>query len=215
MEIDPFDALSVSTLRQSLWDYDYDGKQRYRELARNIIFDPARLAEYLNSDDQVRAEVYPGSWDFYYAVFEELLRMVDLLDVLYDGLALAGKYSCDDFHDEKLGLRRWGERYGYIGSYVRQENGSNQYRFYQRRPNDGMFVRTAINPRKTGYSHSQFKRFSSSEGEYWICAFTEAKYQRLREMSHLIKDLRRQINRHKKQFYRTNDERELETFRGR
>ncbi|WHI44641.1 hypothetical protein [Microbulbifer sp. VAAF005] len=145
-----------------------------------------------------------------------MLGIVERLDVFYDGLALAGKYACDDFHDEKLGLRRWGERYGYIGSYVRQENGSNQYRFYQRRPTDGLtFVRTAINPRKSGYTHSQLKRFSSSDGEYWICAFTEAKFQRFREMSWLMKDIRRMINRHKKQFYKTNDEQKLEIFPGR
>jgi hypothetical protein len=109
------------------------------------------------------------------------------LQFCYDLAFLEGKIRCSEYHEAKKSLTSMGLKYGYLSSFVSREGGSNCYRFSYRRPTGtGGVHRIGMKLTKGTYG-SKLKKFSSSELEHEIAAYTEEQYVILRDTGRLIK----------------------------
>ncbi len=120
-------------------------------------------------------------------------RAVELLELVYALIYLEGKFHCDDFHEGKNSFCDLGETYGYINSFVRQEGGTNTFRFQYRRPlPSGKLIRENLRMPLGGYTRHSFRR-AGHEYEEELSVMTEEHYQRLRRCGKIIKKSLRSI----------------------
>ncbi len=116
-----------------------------------------------------------------------------LLQLLYAQIYLEGKLRCDDYHEGKNSFDDLGETYGYINAYVRQEGGTNTFRFCYRRPlPSGTIFRENLRMNKCGYTRRSFRR-AAHEYEVELAMMTEEHFCRLRNYGKTIKKALRSL----------------------
>lgn len=114
-------------------------------------------------------------------------RAVELLELSYALIYLEGKFRCDSYHEGKNSFCDLGETYGYINNFVRQEGGTNTFRFQYRRPlSGGKIIRQNLRMPLGGYTRHSFRR-AGHEYEEELAVMIEEHYQRLRRCGKIIK----------------------------
>lgn len=118
-----------------------------------------------------------------------------MLQLSYALLLLEGKLHCDEFHRIKRSFPDMRERYGYINSFVRDDNGTNTYRFGYRRPTpSGGLVRKSITMKKKGYTRDLFQQ-AAHDLERELCMATEEHYAVLRAAGKTFKEAMRTLRK--------------------
>jgi len=121
------------------------------------------------------------------ATIETLNSAIALLEFAYLQTYLEGKLHCDNFHEGKRSFKDLGESYGYMNSFVRQDAGTNCFRFAYRLPTGNGYVRREnIRMTDKGYTANSFKR-AGHDYEFEMCLMTEEHYSRLRAGSKTIR----------------------------
>lgn len=123
----------------------------------------------------------------------QVIDCIKALEFAYDLAYLEGKIRCSDYHDAKRTLPSMGLKYGYLHSFVSREGGTNSYRFSYRRPTGTGGVHRIGMRLTRGTYGSKLKRFSASEMEYDLAAYTEENYVTLRDTGRLIKKALRSL----------------------
>lgn len=130
------------------------------------------------------------------ASIETLRKAIALLELAHLQAYLEGKIHCDSYHEGKRSFKDLGESYGYINSFVRQDGGSNAFRFAYRRPTGaGYVIRENIRPTQKGYTESCFKR-AAHDYEKELALMTEEHYARLRQSSRIVRSAIRKLKSH-------------------
>ncbi|RLT87700.1 MULTISPECIES: conjugative transfer protein MobI(A/C) [unclassified Ketobacter] len=130
------------------------------------------------------------------ASFETLCSVLTLLESVHSLAYLEGKIHCDNYHEGKRSFKDLGESYGYLNTFVRQEQGSNTFRFGYRRPTgQGSIIRENIRPAKEGYTENNFKR-AAHDYEKELAMMTEEHYRRLRKGSRIVRKAMRLLKGH-------------------
>lgn len=125
-----------------------------------------------------------------------LKSAVELLELSYLQFYLEGKIHCDVYHEAKAGFADLGLSYGYINTFVRQDAGTNCFRFAYRRPAaNGYLIRENIRMTKKGYTRTSFRR-AGHEYEVDLAEMTEEHYARLRESSKIVRSAIRKLKTH-------------------
>lgn len=129
---------------------------------------------------------------------EAFKEVITKLDYIYDVMFLEGLVRNDQFHQEKKDLINAKVRYGYITSSVTRISGTNNFRFFYRKPlalpnkDDRQFTNESIAMTAGGYGKKQFDKAASFE-ELSLCMNAEENYARLREQGVAIKKIKRQL----------------------
>ncbi|MBU2708639.1 hypothetical protein KCM76_21785 [Zooshikella marina] len=130
------------------------------------------------------------------ASIETLRTAIALLELAHLQAYLEGKMHCDSYHEGKRSFKDLGESYGYINSFVRQDGGSNTFRFAYRRPaGAGHVIKENIRPTQKGYTENCFKR-AADDYEKELALMTEEHYARLRQSSRIVRSAIRKLKGH-------------------
>lgn len=152
------------------------------------------VKDLANGNPECRAQIDPSA--VRQATIETLNAAIALLELAYLQTYLEGKLHCDNFHEGKRSFKDLGESYGYMNSFVRQDGGTNCFRFAYRRPTgNGYVIRENIRMGKNGYTPNAFKR-AGHDYELELCLMTEEHYSRLRDGGKLIRAVIANLKKH-------------------
>lgn len=123
------------------------------------------------------------------------------LDELYDLACFEAYTHHDGYFEEKQQFIRHGMTYGYISSYVRQNQGNNEFVFYKRTISDGKDGQPKNIHRKTidrvnkTYTARSFKPHAGHEAELKLALTVEEHFVRLREEGRIYRRMKRELSR--------------------
>ena len=151
-----------------------------------------KLAKISNRDDRDKEKLRPKHIrEIYRGILQD---MYSKLDYLNDLALLEAVLIRDEYYDSKDSFASMGLRYGFIQLSVRQNNGTNYYRYYKknsRSSKDRLWLKP--NKRLGQTTEKTFTKYSVHKDEVHNCKITEDEFIRLRKQDRLTRETMRRI----------------------